>query len=251
MRSYHADVAIEGPLCARAWQMSVYNREDRDYPWLPGAEFRVANGRLVLPSFTTRYENALDGHSRGLECSFSVAARTDSPAGWHTTWHLRTSCNVEYLIVYWLEEFEGDYDQRHTLNAYGVYRFSDRMSFSTRFRAGSNFPVPGYYESRRGRATPLSTSRNNLRVPSTAGRRSRQPHVFMAVDPPYALCRGAEPLCPRQRARHRPGSTADTPGLWAFRFDVSDDSVSRPVVRVLNSPKPRGFCAKSVDAGLE
>ena len=31
---------------------------------------------------------------------------------------------------------------------YGVYRFSDRMSFSARFRAGSNFPVPGYYEAR-------------------------------------------------------------------------------------------------------
>ena len=49
------------------WQVSAYNREDRDYPWLPGAEFRVADGRLVLPSFTTRYENALDGHSRGVE----------------------------------------------------------------------------------------------------------------------------------------------------------------------------------------
>ena len=60
--------AVEGPLArSMTWQVSAYNREDRAYPWLPDAEFRVENGRLVLPSFTTRYENALDGHSRGVE----------------------------------------------------------------------------------------------------------------------------------------------------------------------------------------
>ena len=68
--------------------------------------------------------------------------------------------------------FYGDFDQRHTLNLYGVYRFSDRMSFSTRFRAGSNFPAPGYYESRPSTGSGpeatlyfLSAERNNLRVP--------------------------------------------------------------------------------------
>jgi hypothetical protein len=62
-------------------------------------------------------------------------------------------------------DFYGDYDQRHTLNIYGVYRFSDRMSFSTRFRAGSNFPAPGYYEARSNGQHYLSTQRNVLRVP--------------------------------------------------------------------------------------
>ena len=33
MRSYHSDVAIEGPLVRSVtWQLSGYNREDRDYP---------------------------------------------------------------------------------------------------------------------------------------------------------------------------------------------------------------------------
>jgi hypothetical protein len=69
------------------------------------------------------------------------------------------------------EAFDADYDQRHTLNMYGVYRFSDRMSFSSRFRAGSNFPTPGYYELRpstgsgQERAYFLGTTRNNVRVP--------------------------------------------------------------------------------------
>lgn len=55
-------------------------------------------------------------------------------------------------------------------------RFSDRVSFSARFRAGSNFPVVGYYESRHtppagGSPQPgppfyfISTTRNNVRVP--------------------------------------------------------------------------------------
>ena len=55
MRSYHADVAVEGPLVRSVtWQASAYNREDRDYPWLPGAEFRVSNGRP--PGFALVYD---------------------------------------------------------------------------------------------------------------------------------------------------------------------------------------------------
>ena len=44
------------------------------------------------------------------------------------------------------------------------------MSFSSRFRAGSNFPVPGYFESRetsslQSPAYFLSAARNTMRVP--------------------------------------------------------------------------------------
>ena len=46
------------------------------------------------------------------------------------------------------------------------------MSVSARFRAGSNFPAPGYYEARTFSTSGqdvelyfLSTARNNLRVP--------------------------------------------------------------------------------------
>jgi hypothetical protein len=166
LRSYHADVAIEGPLVrSLTWQISVYTRKDRDYPWLPGAEFRVADGRLVLPSFTTRYQNALDGHSRGVE----LVVQRRSPNGL-SGWVAYNLASTRYRNRLTDEEFAGDYDQRHTLNIYGVYRFSNRMSFSSRFRAGSNFPVPGYYESRatssgQSPAYFLSTTRNNVRVP--------------------------------------------------------------------------------------
>jgi hypothetical protein len=167
MRSYHADFSIEGPLVrSLTWKVAAYNREDRDYPWLPGTEFRIAERRLILPSFTTRYENALDGQSRGVE----LLVQRRNPNGL-SGWVAYNLAATAYRNKSTGEEFDADYDQRHTLNMYGVYRFSDRMSFSSRFRAGSNFPTPGYYELRpsarsgQGSAYFLSTTRNTLRVP--------------------------------------------------------------------------------------
>ena len=154
MRSYHAEMAVEGPFVrSLTWQVSAYNREDRDYPWLPDSEFRVADGRLVLPSFTTRYESTLDGHSRGIE----LLVQRRSPNGL-SGWVAYNFAFTEYRNRVTTERSDADYDQRHTLNMYGVYRFSDRMSFSARFRAGSNFPAPGYYEAR-----PLTVAGQELR----------------------------------------------------------------------------------------
>jgi hypothetical protein len=167
MRSYHGDISLEGPLVrSLTWRVSAYNREDRDYPWLPETEFRVSDGRIVLPSFTLRYENALDGHSRGLE----LLVQRRNPNGL-SGWFAYNLATTTYRNKTTGEAFDADYDQRHTLNMYGVYRFSDRMSFSSRFRAGSNFPTPGYYELRpstgsgQERAYFLGTTRNNVRVP--------------------------------------------------------------------------------------
>ena len=47
------------------------------------------------------------------------------------------------------------------------YRFSHRFSVSGKYRAGSNFPIPGYY-TRRGDAYFVSEQRNALRLPSYA-----------------------------------------------------------------------------------
>ena len=163
-RSYHADVSVEGPLTASvAWQIAAYNREDRDYPAVPDADFRATGGRLFLRSLTSQYQNALDGYSRGI--GFLVRRRSPNGlSGWVAYDLTKTIYRLSFddpsvvstfvnssgrgqSIVRTLapEAFYGDYDQRHTLNAYAVYRLSDRTSFSSRFRAGSNFPVPGYY----------------------------------------------------------------------------------------------------------
>jgi hypothetical protein len=145
MRSYHADIGVEGPLSrSMTWQVSAYDREDRAYPWLPDAEFRVENGRLVLPSFTTRYENALDGHSRGVE----LAVKRRSPnglSGWvaynlaFTEYRTRTAARLSTPI-------------RPAAHAERVRRLplSDRTSFSARFRAAAIFPCLAI--TKRGRA---------------------------------------------------------------------------------------------------
>ena len=107
MRSYHAELAIEGPLLrSLTWKLSAYTREDRDYPWLPDAEFRVADGRLVLPSFSTRYESALDGHSRGVE----LLVQRRSPNGL-SGWVAYSLAFTEYRNTMTAERFDADYDR--------------------------------------------------------------------------------------------------------------------------------------------
>jgi len=207
MRSYHTDVAIEGPLVrSLTWQASAYDREDRGYVWLPDAEFRASGGRLVLPSFTTRYENALDGHSRGVE----LLLQRRSPNGL-SGWLAYNFGFSEYRNSATGETFDADYDQRHAVNMYGVYRVSDRTSFSARFRAGSNFPVPGYYESRaaagQANAHFLGTTRNSVRVPVYSRLDIRANRMFLWRATRITMFAEALNLYARENVR------AGTPGI--------------------------------------
>ncbi|HTL00990.1 MAG TPA: carboxypeptidase regulatory-like domain-containing protein [Vicinamibacterales bacterium] len=154
------DAAIEGRFGAgMKWQVSGYNREDSDLIRLPNAEYKVSGGRLVAPSATARYQNALNGYSRGVELLVQRRA-SNGLSGWlsysfsHTKYHDRLNG----------ERFWGDWDQRHTVNAYASYRFSPKYSASTRFRYGSNFPTTGYWETRNGQYF-VGTERNTLPVP--------------------------------------------------------------------------------------
>jgi len=162
LRPEHAtdfDAALDGQLSRTLrWQISAYDREDRDLIWLPNAEFKVVDGRLIRPSTSSRYQNALDGHSRGVEWLLQRRS-SNGLSGWisyavsYTKYHDRTSG----------ETFWGDWDQRHTVNLYGSYRFTSKLSASGRFRYGSNFPAPGYWEARDG-GYFVGTARNTLRV---------------------------------------------------------------------------------------
>jgi hypothetical protein len=75
------------------------------------------------------------------------------------------------------EPFWGHFDQRHTVNLYGMYRVSDRLSVSGRFRAGSNFLTTGYW-TERGGAYFVGTERNTLRVPAYARLDARANRTF-------------------------------------------------------------------------
>ncbi len=62
------------------------------------------------------------------------------------------------------EEFDGDFDQRHTLNVFVEQRLSYRLAVSGKLRLGSNFPIVGYFTGT-PEALQLSASRNQVRLP--------------------------------------------------------------------------------------
>jgi hypothetical protein len=78
------------------------------------------------------------------------------------------------------ESFWGDFDQRHTVNLYGIYRVNDRLSLSARLRVGSNFPTVGYWAAGAGTnfVGDASAGRNTLRVPSYSRLDARANRTF-------------------------------------------------------------------------
>ena len=160
-RSVHADVSVEHRLTSstRA-QITFYNRQDEDVIRRPGSETRLEGGRLVRGSLTSRYANRLDGYSRGAE----FLLQRSSPNGL-SGWFSYSYGKNRYDDQVTAESFWGDLDQRHTLNATVAYRFSHRSSASAKYRAGSNFPIPGYY-AQQGESYFVSDQRNALRLPA-------------------------------------------------------------------------------------
>jgi hypothetical protein len=170
-RAYHADVGLEAHLRPTLrWQATVYDREDRDLIREPYADWQVATAicgsscgdrgiQVLQPPSAGSYRNALDGHARGVECL--VERRTaNGLSGW-VSYSLGFNRYHDHTTG---ESFWGDLDQRHTINAYANYRATDRLSFSARFRAGSNYPITGYWTARDG-GYFVGGERNTLRVP--------------------------------------------------------------------------------------
>lgn len=159
-QAIHLDGGVEGTIGGTLrWQAAFYQRQERHVIRLPGSEFRVVNGILILPSATTHYRNGMNGHARGVDLVLERRAPLGL-SGW-----LAYSYGVSrYEDEGTGETFYGDYDQRHTINAYGQYRLTDRFNFSGRFRHGSNFPTPGYWQ-RFDERNFVGTTRNTLRVP--------------------------------------------------------------------------------------
>ena len=66
------------------------------------------------------------------------------------------------------ETFWADFDQRHAFNVFGVYRFSNRPSVGTTFRAGTNFPIPAYLSRARRRPLRRRLTAIEVRLPAYA-----------------------------------------------------------------------------------
>ena len=160
-RADQFDVGVEqriGP--ALRVSMTLYNREEHDMLRRPGSEPRIVAGRVVRSSASTKYENRLDGFARGVELLVQRSVTGRGISGWFSYALGRN----RYRDTVSGETYWGDADQRHTMNAYGMYRHSERASFIAKLRIGSNFPIPGYYASRDG-AYFVTDTRNTARLP--------------------------------------------------------------------------------------
>jgi outer membrane receptor for ferrienterochelin and colicin len=159
-RATSYDLGVERQL-GRTWRASLtaYHRDDRDRLRLKNADWRVANNVVIRP--TTQYvDNTLKGTANGMD----ITLERRSANGW-TGWLSYSYGKATVTDVATPETYPADYDQRHTVNVYSGYRWSDRTSVSARFRYGSNFPLTGYLEPRGTDVWTLSSERNRSRLP--------------------------------------------------------------------------------------
>jgi len=139
---------------------TLYDREEHEMLRRPGLETRLVGTRVVRGSAAARYDNRLEGFARGVELMLQRTASGRGVSGWLSYAYGRN----RYHDVVNGESFWGDFDQRHTLNAWASYRHSDRASFVGKLRMGSNFPIPGYYAESDG-AYRITDVRNTTRLP--------------------------------------------------------------------------------------
>jgi hypothetical protein len=164
------DLGVERTFAGQ-WRTSVnvFRRREHDLLRLIGGEPRVVEGTIFRPSVTVTaggqivrqpyWENAMTGRASGVGVVVERRA-ANGLSGWLAYSRDRITLHDEVRG----ETFAGDFDQRHTFNAYGLYRWSERTALSARWRLGSNFPMPGYYRET-DLGVVLSEARNELRLP--------------------------------------------------------------------------------------
>jgi hypothetical protein len=118
-------------------------------------------GKRIVESVFPVFSPTLGGTTKGVD----LLLMRQSPNGL-SGWIGYTWADTRHHDELTGEDFVGDFDQRHTLNVVGQYRFSYRLTASAKFRTGSNFPLVGYFS---GTTDPeslkLSTMRNQVRLP--------------------------------------------------------------------------------------
>jgi hypothetical protein len=137
----------------------LFDREDANL-FFSLAEPRLDGGFVSFAEFPFR--NALDGHARGFELSLQRRS-ANKLAGWISYSYLRTKLTDSQTAL----SFVSDNEQRHLLNVYGSYRFTDTWNLSSVFRYGSGPPIPGFFR-QVDDTYFLSDRRNEVRLPDYA-----------------------------------------------------------------------------------
>ena len=139
-------------------QVTAFVRNDRDIV-RPMGEDRVVDGRRVASTPFYVVASRLDGRARGADVLLQRRAAR-GPTGWIAyTWAHTTSNDIVSG-----ERFDGDNDQRHTINVFLLQRLSFRSSASAKLRLGSNIPLVGYFAGTTA-ALRIAETRNQVRLP--------------------------------------------------------------------------------------
>ena len=147
---------------SRLWRVRVdgYYREEHGRLRYERSEFE-RSGNLVIRPDSPYWTNALDGDASGGVVTLE-RRQANGLSGWVSFAVGRTNLTDTTTG----EQFVSDYDQARTLNAYAIYRTSRRVSLSTRYRYGSNFPLSGYYAPLSDQVWTLAEQRNQARLPA-------------------------------------------------------------------------------------
>ena len=177
-RATHADLGIVQTFPnSVSLHVTGYRRDERDVLRIADSEpRRLADGTTVLGRGDAPWSNRLTGRAHGVEAILRRDA-PDSLSGWIAYAYSQH----RYDDVVTGERFWSDYDQRHSVSAYALYRLSNRSSLGAKFRYGSNYPITGYvgqqsfspnapslFGGERPLFFGLTGRRNTLRLPAYA-----------------------------------------------------------------------------------
>jgi hypothetical protein len=154
----HYNLSVERTFGSRYRALAeIYDREDRGILFSL-SEPRIQSNQITFAGFPFR--NSLSGHSRGLELTFQRRS-ANRLSGWVTYAYAETRFKESPSGL----SFAGDFDQRHSLSAYGSYRFTHTFNVSTQWRYGSGYPIPGFFRMQ-GADLFLAAEHNLVRLPA-------------------------------------------------------------------------------------
>lgn len=156
-RATHYNASVERLFGDRVRLVAeVYDREDENL-FFSLSEPRLTGSFLDFSEFPFR--NALRGHARGIELTLQRRS-ANKLTGWLSYAYSRTKLTDAHDGL----TFVSDTDQRHTINAYGGYRFNETWNLSGEWRYGSGQPIPGFFR-QVGTGYFLANERNLARLP--------------------------------------------------------------------------------------
>jgi hypothetical protein len=139
-------------------QVTPFVRDERNILRQVG-EDRAVNGVRVAGTTFPTWASRLDGRSKGVDLLVHRRA-----ARGLTGWLSYSWAHTDVIDTATGERFDGDFDQRHTINVFLLQRLSYRSNVSVKYRLGSNVPLVGYFAGTTT-ALVLSDRRNQVRLP--------------------------------------------------------------------------------------